>query len=459
MILFQTSNLFTGLGLGGALIHTDVDKRKAAFHSFVMMMAFAFVLFGFVFVYIEPLARLLTGQDDISHLLNIMRWLSLLIIINTGSTIPTAILRKQMMFGRVSSFNLIQQLSYTFIALVLAIMGYGVWSLVIARLTSGMIKLLAAWLMCPGWDWLIPVKWDNELAKGLLSFGIPNMWSGMLNYFHTHWDDLLVGRTLGEATLGAYSKAYDLTNNTVKQVSQNVIGTVFFPSYTKIRDDIKRLTRMYLKSMQVVSLAVIPMAFGVMAIAPELVPVLWGGKWAEMIPLLQIYAFMLISRPISTNTSPLFLALGKPGYNARAGYVLLGVMVPLAFLFLRFGAMGVATAVVISHFVGVIYNVYQANTLLPGSARQTVNIIASPLLIGAIMYGALIIAKPQILAFWGVDYGYQGLISLIAFGGIIYLLPTLVLQRTLVLEIWGMLRPVLARFVPFLRTLPEKQAV
>ena len=38
MILFQTSNLFTGLGLGGAIIHTKLDRKKSAFQSFVMMM-------------------------------------------------------------------------------------------------------------------------------------------------------------------------------------------------------------------------------------------------------------------------------------------------------------------------------------------------------------------------------------------------------------------------------------
>ena len=44
MLLFQTSNLFTGLGLGGSLIHTKIDRRKAAFHAFIPMMVFSVVL-------------------------------------------------------------------------------------------------------------------------------------------------------------------------------------------------------------------------------------------------------------------------------------------------------------------------------------------------------------------------------------------------------------------------------
>lgn len=459
MILFQTSDLFAGLGLGGAIIHTDLDRRKSSFHAFVMMMAFAFLLYGVTNLYLQPLAGLLTSSDGILELVPIMRWLSLLIVINAGSTVPTALLRKDMRFGRVSAFNLIQQLSYTMLALVLAIMGYGVWSLVFARLISSVVKLVASWLMCPGWDWIKPARWENGLARDLLGFGVPSMWSGILSYFHTHWDDWLVGRVLGEATLGYYSKAYDLTNNTVKQISQNVIGTVFFPSYTKIRDDAQRLMRVYLKSVQVVMLVVSPMAFGVMAIAPQLVPVLWGAKWAPMIPILQIYGFMLLSRPVSTNTSPLFLALGKPNFNARAGYVLLFIMFPLALLFLRYGMMGVATAVVVSHFIGALYNIYQVNTLLPGSARETLTISTAPVLIGLVMFVVIMVTKSSILSIWGEQFGFQGLTALIALGGLIYAPPILLLHRNLVQEIWGMVRPMLARFVPFLRTIPEKHAV
>ena len=193
-----------------------------------------------------------------------------------------------MLFGRVSSLGLVQQLTYTFVALGFAVFGFGVLSLIIARLVSGSVKTILSWILCPGWNWIIPVKWDTAIAKELLTFGIPSMWSGLLNYFHTHWDDWLVGRVLGEAMLGFYTKAYDLTNSTIKQFSDNVIGAVFFPSYTKIQDDHERLSRVYIKSVQLVMLIVAPLAFGAMSIAPELVRVLWGITWVPMIPILQI---------------------------------------------------------------------------------------------------------------------------------------------------------------------------
>lgn len=459
MILFQTSNLFTGLGLGSAIIHTQHDRKKSAFYSFSMMMAFALLLYMLVIFNLEPMARLLTKPENVSNLVPIMRQLSLLILINTASTIPTALLRKDLLFGRVSSFNLIQQLTYTFVAMGFAIAGFGVWSLVIARLVSSMVKTVASWLMCPGWDWITPVGLDMQIVKALLVYGLPNMWGGLLNYIHTHWDDWLVGRVLGEETLGFYTKAYDLTNSAIKQFSDNVIGAVFFPSYTKIQDDPIRLKRVYIKSVQLVMMIVVPLAFGSLSIAPELVRVLWGTTWLPMIPILQIYGFMLISRPISTNTSPLFLALGKPNFNARAGYVLLFVMVPMALLLLPRGVMGIALAVVVSHFVGALYNVYQVNVLLPGSAKKTVWAISPAIGAGVLMYFVVASLKPQLLSIWGEQYGFPGLFSLILLGGLIYAPAILILQWKLVKEILVLLKTMLAKRIPFLKGKSEKQTV
>lgn len=459
MLLFQTSNLFTGLGMGSAIIHTQLDRRQAAFQANTMMMLFAVLLTIPVFVFVEPIANLLTRPgDDTAVLIEVMRWLSLLIIINTSSTIPTALLRKDLQFGRVSIASLASQISYTLFALVFAILGYGVWSLVIGQIVSSLVKAVLSWWLCPDWQWLRPTRWDLSITRELLSYGMPTMWSGILTYFHSHWDDWLVGRVLGKTALGLYSKAYDLTNNTIKQFSQNVIGAVFFPSYAKMQDEPERLMRAYVKSVQLVMLIVVPLSLGVLAIAPEMVRVLWGINWVPMIPVLQIYAFMLMSRPISTNTSPLFMATGRPHFNARAGYVLLAVMVPLALLLLPYGILGVATAVVVSHFVGAAYNVYQVNTILPGSAGKTFQAMIPATFAGVLMLVGVLLVKDPVTAVFGERMGFPGLFAMIGVGGVIYAPIVFLFQRALFAEIWSLLWPMFQKRVPFIRSWAQKRA-
>ncbi len=258
MLLFSTSNLFAGLGMDRAIIHNQLDRRKTAFHAFVMMMSFALLLFTIVSFNLQIIADFLGD----SELVPILRPLSFLILINTSSTIPTSLLRKDLMFDRVALSSFITQSVYTVASLILAFSGFGVWSLVYARLTSSIVKIFTAWILCPGWDWLLFQRWDRDVSRSLLRYGVQGTWSSFLSYIHTHWDDWLVGTVMGKEALGFYSRAYNLTNKTMRNLSKNVIGVVFFPSYAKMQDDKKRLLRAYIKSMTLVLLIIVPMAVG-----------------------------------------------------------------------------------------------------------------------------------------------------------------------------------------------------
>ena len=88
-----------------------------------------------------------------------------------------------------------------------------------------------------------------------------------------------------------------------------------------------------------------------------------------------------------------------------------------------------AAAVVISHFVGAVFNVYQVNTLLAGSARETAKAIVPSLGAGLLMYLAVIGLKSQLLGFWGEQYGFPGLFTLILLGALVYTPVVFVVQR------------------------------
>ncbi len=445
MLLLTTSNLFAGLGMGVAVIYSKLDVRKTAFHAFVMMMAFATILFLVVFTNVQFFARLL-GDESIAP---ILRWMSIYVIIDTASTIPTSLLRKELKFERVGMITLISQLVYTAVSIPLAYMGFGLWSLVWARLVSAVAQTSLSWILCSGWDWLRLQHWDKEVASSLLKYGLQSTGGGMVAYFHSNWDDWLVGRVLGSAALGFYSKAYDITNNTMNQLSRNVIGAVFFPSYAKIQDEPRRLTQAYLKSVRLVMLLMVPISLGLLAVAPEMVFVFWKEKWMPMVPALQIYAFMLLTRPVSENAAPLFQAIGKIEYNIRAGIVLIVVMVPLALMLLGKGITGIALAVVISHLVGVIVNIYLMDRVFPGTAKETLKISFPMIGSGVVMMAAVLGAKTplQQLLNGGVATPL-GLICLVTIGTLVYLVAMIILQRAFLTEIIQM---VLSVVVPRLR--------
>lgn len=430
MLLVSSSYIFTNLGMGPALVHTSADETKAAQHAFVLTMISGLGFTLALLMFARPIAVLLGDESATS----IIRWLSSLLMLESLFLVPNALLRRHLMFERVSGIRIVAEVAYVLVSVTMALAGLGYWSLVIATIFTEFLYMILSWVLCPNLKWLRPQRWDNRLASSLLRYGVQGMGAGIVTYFHAHTDDWMVGRFLGVTQLGYYSKAYDLSQKTLVNLGTDVIGSVFFPAYRKVQDDRIRLARMYLKSLSFITLLMSPVAFGMFIVAPIAVPVLLGSKWNAMIPVLQVFSLMVLTRPISANTHPLFMAVGKPIYSMWAGTLLICVMLPLAIVGLRWGITGVALAVAVSHTVGMFFNTYQANTLLPSSARRTLTISLPPLAAGTVMMLVVQICKAPLLAFLGDQVDAIYLFVLILIGAVAYTVAIGVFQRRLLVE-------------------------
>jgi O-antigen/teichoic acid export membrane protein len=169
----------------------------------------------------------------------------------------------------------------------------------------------------------------------------------------------------------------------------------------------------------------------------------------------QIFSLYALTRPISANASPLFMAMGKPTYNLHASLLGLAIVVPLVLgLIGPLGIIGVAAAVSVSHLITMIFNVYQVNRLLPGTARKTLTMNFPFVVSGGLMAIGVQLAKAPLLQLTGGEYNIVSLVLLIGIGALIYLSLTLVMQRDLLKEIFDLMVKALGldkrwpRFVP-----------
>lgn len=446
MILFSTSYLFVGMGMGAAIVHSSHETKEIAFPAFLVTLISGLLFYCLVIWNVEPIANFL-GTPNVVPVLN---WLSLIILLNACSIVPQALLRRDLLFVHAGTGMVMQQLVYLICAVGLAWMGYGYWSLVFGQLLGQLAFTLWICWFCPGWDWLIPKRLDLTILRELVDYGLKTFSGGITSYVHSHWDDWLVGRMLGEVALGFYSKAYQFSNDTVGKLAKNTIGTVFFSTYVKIRDDQIRLRNTYVKSTRMVLVVMTPIAFGLAVLAPQLVSIVFGSKWTPMTLTLQIFALVILSRPISENSSPFFQALGHPEYNLRAGISLLVVMVPLALVLLPWGQEGIALAVTVSHFWGAAYNIYQSETLVKGVARPILQACGLSYVSGAAMALAVYIMNQMYIVPANLDYTIIGLLISVGFGAIIYFIALYVFQKNLFFEIIKLVGEQLQRFHRFM---------
>jgi O-antigen/teichoic acid export membrane protein len=428
-VVLGTTNLFSGFGLGAAIVQSLEDRGKVAYQSFVITAVSGLALFVVIFLN----ARIFAGFLGSPQVTSVLQWMSLTVLLAAWSIVPEALLQKDLLFGRVSGAMVVSELLYVGIALSLAYLGAGLWSLVYASLARSVMTLALLWFFCPGWEWVKPKPWDGPLMKRLLGFGIHSTGGGVVTFFYSIIDNLIVGKWLGAVALGYYSKAYDFTRRTVDQVT-NVVGAVLLPSYAKIQTDSPRLSRAYLKSLRLISFLVVPVSTGLFITGPEMVETLLGEKWLPMVSTFQILSLAALVKPLSATTSALFLSTGRPAYNLRAGLVVVAIMLPLIVLLMGFGIEGVAFAVLCAQIGGFAYNMFQVRSVLERTASRMISAIAPALGAAAVMLTVIALLKAPLRNLAGGGQTVATLGALVLIGALVYGGLLFMLQRALLLE-------------------------
>jgi PST family polysaccharide transporter len=419
-----------------AVVQSQQDIKKVAYFAFGISAGFSVLAYLLILAFAEPLSTLLGGG---AALVPVLRVVSLMVIIDGLWIVAEALLKRDLKFKEVGLAQMSGQIIYAASSVFLAWMGFGVWSLVYSTLAQQVARLALTWYYSRFWRRLRPQPWDGAVVRSLLQYGVPATGSGLMRYLRDNWDSWLVGRRLGAASLGFYNRALHETTVLTSMVGNTIFGYVLLPSYAKVQNDVERLKRGYLTSLNLVLITVVPVAVGIFILAEAIVTVLLGEQWLSIIPVWQIFSLYALTRPISANASPLFMAMGKPIYNLHASLLGLAIVVPLVlWLIGPLGIIGVAAAVSVSHLITMIFNVYQVNRLLPGTARKTLTMNFPFVVSGGLMAIGVQLAKAPLLQLTGGEYNIVSLVLLIGIGALIYLSLTLVMQRDLLKEIFDL---------------------
>jgi O-antigen/teichoic acid export membrane protein len=438
-IVLSTTSLFSGLGLGAAVVQTRAERGKAAYQAFVVTMAIGALLTTIILVLSGFFAHLL----DHPEVTPVLQWMSLIIFLSSLTIVPEALLQKDMLFGRISNTVVASELCNIGVSLGLAYLGFGYWSLVWGLLSKSVLTVVLYWWVSPRREWLVPQPWDGPLMKNLLTFGLNTTGGGVITYIYSIIDNLTVVRWLGTNALGLYGKAYDFTSRSVDSIN-NVLGSVLLPSYARIQGEVDRLARAYLKTARLIAFVTVPVSLGMVITAPEMVSTLLKAEWKPMIPAFQVLACVGLVKPLSASTSALFLSAGRPVYNVRAGLVVLFTMLPLFALLLPFGIVGIAYSVLGAHIVGLAFNVYQMQTVLKGTAVKMILAPGPAIAAGLVMMAAVQACKEPLRLAAGGSHTIMTVIGMIVVGFLSYGAVLYLLQRTLVTEVKGLIH---ARFV------------
>ena len=339
-IAWEMIRMLGAAGINAKLIQQPTEVERYATASFwlnlcvattVMLLAFATAPFAAHF-FKSPQAAPIIQILGISFLLSSL------------GNIHSALLTKELEFRKLNLVEIASSLATSSASVLMALNGWGVWSLVLPELLASPLRVLGFWLAKP---WRPRLQLELALWKDIFHYGKFFVGMTVLRYLNINGDYVIIGRTLGTAALGVYSFAYNLANWPM----QNIVWTltrVTFPAFSKLQNDFPTMREFFLTIVNVISLVVFPCFLGLICVADLLIPFIYGEKWhVAVLPLQIIVGFMLI-RSIVSPSGQILKALGKPNkefyFNAAQLLPVLGSI----YLGSHFGIVGVAIAMATS---------------------------------------------------------------------------------------------------------------
>lgn len=312
--------VMTGLGIGSALIYYD---RGAGRTSSGFWTGLGMGIFLAAFTWISaPLIAALFNEPRATSIIQVMAVMFPLLALNV---VPQAILRKKLDFKRKSIPDFAEAVGKNTISVVLALMGFGVWSLVFGQIGGTVVTVLVYWSII---SWRPAFQFNFQLARSLVSYGSNIVFLRMLRVISANIDYLFVGRFLGTTALGVYTLAFRMPDFLILQFTV-VISEVLFPAYAKLRDDPQKLSRGFLTTVSYVSMISVPLGLGLAMVSEPFVLTVFTEKWVEAIPVIPAIAISSLITTLSFNSGEVYKAQGRPGILTKIKFTRIITFTPM----------------------------------------------------------------------------------------------------------------------------------
>jgi PST family polysaccharide transporter len=265
-------------------------------------------------------------------------------LITPWATVPAALMTRQMRFRENTLVDWLSSLASATTVIVLALSGYGYWSLVYNQLVNDVVTTGGKLILC---GWRPSFRFSATAMKELLSFGTGVFAKRLLDYSAGNLDNLIVGRTLGMSALGFYDKGFVTVRRVLTRL--NTGGPmVSFRVLSLIHGEPERFRKAYHKVILATALITYPALLGLAALGPDLIPVMYGARWAPTILPFQILCISGILKVLTEYAGSAIQAMGKIWGQVARQVIQVVLIVVFVAIFSPWGLPGAAFGVLLA---------------------------------------------------------------------------------------------------------------
>ena len=354
MILVAIFNTIVDSGFSSALIRKP-DANHTDFNTvFIFNLLLSIILFFVIFFLAPTISRLFNEPllEDVS------RSLAVIVIINAVAIIQRTIFVKKLDFKTQTKISVISSSVSGIIGIVMAFLGFGVWSLVSQLITKQFINTTLLWYFN---NWRPDKSFSVKSFKSFFNFGYKLLIAGLID---TIWNQLyliIIGKFYSATTLGYYTRSNSFGSIFSVNIT-TVVQRVSYPMFSEIQDNNTALKETFRQVIKTTMLITFILMFGLIATSKSLILILIGDKWFESIKYLQIISLYLMLYPLHAINLNILQVKGRTDLNLKLemikkslliGPILLGIFINIELMLWGGVIVGIVSFFINSHYTGI----------------------------------------------------------------------------------------------------------
>lgn len=276
-----------------------------------------FCLSGVITVIVFLVAPFLAYFFENSLLVNVIRVLALSIIPSSIGIVPNSLMRKRLQYKLIAKVTVWPAFVSGVITLILAYLGYGLWSLVYQYLIIQILLGFSKLFVC-GWK----PSFHFKLSR------LAPMWSYSKHLFASHIlyttfnqiDKIIVGKVMDITTLGNFQRAKSISNM-INQYTSGALTNIIFPLINSIKDNRDKVRTVLEKFILMTGFLMFGICGIIFLVSDELILILFGEKWRAAGQILRLMIIGVPFTPLITEIEGSLKALGNSQFVLKLEFV------------------------------------------------------------------------------------------------------------------------------------------
>ncbi len=340
LIYTNLAGFVAGGGMGQAIVRAKEASKRDFDLLFTLQALIGLVIVAFLLANAPGFGRWYENP----LYADMLRVAALSFLIRPFFNVPSNMLHRDMRFKAKTAVQLTNLVVYNSIALSMAYLDYGPWSLILAGLFSSVTGAIQFAYYA---RWRPGVCFDFARAGELMRYGLLASSNNIIFYVRSQLPTFVLSRSFGPAGVGLFNKAESLAARPHAFITGSVYE-VLFRALAKEHDNLDKSRYLFFRSLTLVAVYAMPFYIGFLWLAEPLVVMLFGHRWAESAAPLMVLSLAAPLMMIENLSGAVLAARNWLGRELVAQVIMIVVAAAGIWLGRPYGMAGIAAGLVVA---------------------------------------------------------------------------------------------------------------